>query len=107
MAQTGNEHHEEHHIVPAPLLTKVLFALLFLTVLTVVTAQMHLGALAGLVAFLIAGVKAYLVMAYFMGLKYDSFSNRMIFASGFIFLFIMFIFCFLDILTRVGQSSTL
>jgi cytochrome c oxidase subunit 4 len=107
MAQHAENNHEEHHIVPAQLLTKILIALLALTILTVVTAQMHLGAIAGLVAFAIAGVKAYMVMAYFMGLKYDSASNRLIFASGFIFLGIMFFFCILDILTRVSQSSTL
>lgn len=107
MANKATEHHEEHHIIPAALLTKILFALLGLTVLTVVTAQMHLGAIAGLVAFAIAGFKAYLVMAYFMGLKYDSASNRWIFASGFFFLLVLFFFCILDILTRVGQSSTL
>lgn len=100
-------HHEEHHIIPSALLTKVLYVLVFLTALTVLTARMHLGAFAGLVAFAIAGVKAFLVMAYFMGLKYDSASNRWIFASGFIFLGVMFFFCILDILTRVGQSSTL
>lgn len=111
MANQDNQHieghHEEHHIVPAPLLTKILFALLFLTILTVVTAQMHLGAFAGLVAFIIAGVKAYMVMAYFMGLKYDVPTNRVIFGSGFFFLLVMFFFCILDILTRVGENSTL
>ncbi len=97
----------EHHVVPAPLLTKILLGLIGLTVLTVATAQMNLGAIAGLVAFAIAGVKAYLVMAYFMGLKYDSQSNRVIFSTGFFFLLVLFFFCILDILTRVAETSTL
>lgn len=107
MANNAAENHEEHHIVPANLLTKVLFSLIGLTILTVVTAQMHLGAVAGLVAFSIAGVKAYLVMAYFMGLKYDSPSNRIIFSTAFFFLIVLFFFCILDILTRTLEISTL
>ena len=99
--------HGEHFIVPFAVLGKVCVALLVLTVLTVVTAQMHLGVLAAPVAFLIAFVKAMLVMAFFMGLKYDVKTNRIIFASGFLFLGLLFFFCALDIFTRIAQSSTL
>jgi len=97
----------EHHIIPFSLLTKVCGALLVLTALTVFAARMHLGVFEGPVAFTIAAVKASLVMAIFMGLKYDEKSNRMIFATGFIFLALLFFFCALDIWTRVGQTSTL
>lgn len=106
----GHDHgesHEEHHIISSSILTNVLLVLLALTVLTVITARMHLGAFAGLVAFSIAGVKAFLVMAYFMGLKYDEKSNRIIFSTGFIFLIVLYFFCALDIWTRVMQNNTL
>lgn len=102
----GNNHNE-HHVIPFSILAKVCVALLVLTVLTVATAQMKLGALAAPVAIVIAVAKALLVMAYFMGLKYDEKSNRIIFSLGFVFLGLLFIFCALDIWTRIAQNSTL
>jgi cytochrome c oxidase subunit 4 len=112
MAKTQNssQAHEGgvHHVVPYSVLINVMWALLVLTVVTVITAKfVHLGAFAALVAFAIAAVKAYLVMAYFMGLKYDAASNRFIFATGFVFLAVLLLFCVLDIATRVSQTSTL
>ncbi len=108
MAGKHDSSHSEHHVIPFDLLVKVALGLLALTILTVVTAKfMHLGAIAPLVAFAIAGAKAYLVMAFFMGLKYDSKSNTLIFVSGFAFLALLFFFCALDIWTRVGEGSTL
>jgi cytochrome c oxidase subunit IV len=105
--QNKSAHEGSHHIVPAELLTKILLILFALTILTVATAQMHLGPFAGLVAFSIAGVKAYLVMSIFMGLKYEVQSNRIVFALGFFGLAVLFIFCALDIYTRVFVPVTL
>jgi cytochrome c oxidase subunit IV len=102
----GHEH-EKHHVTPSSVLMKTMWALFGLTVLTVVAARLHLGMFAAPVAFLIAAVKAFLVMSYFMGLKYDVKSNRIIFAAGFVFLGIMFFFCALDIWTRISAQSTL
>ncbi len=102
--------HEEggHHIVPQKYLNNVAIALVVLTVLTVVTGRfVETGILHGPIAFAIAGVKAMLVMMYFMGLKYDTKINRVIFGSGFVFLGLLFFFCFIDIITRYSQSSTL
>lgn len=103
----GDQHEGGHHIVPAKVLGRVAVALLGLTVLTVVTARMHLGVLATPIAFAIALVKAFLVMAFFMGLKYDTKLNRAIFLAGFAFLGLLFFFCALDIYSRVAQVSTL
>jgi cytochrome c oxidase subunit 4 len=97
-----------HHIIPAALLTKVLMILFVLTVLTVVTAKfLHLGVLATPVAVVIAVAKALLVMAIFMGLKYETKLNRAMFATGFFFLFVLIFFCVLDIFSRYHQTSTL
>lgn len=97
-----------HFIVPYAMLKKVAILLLIMTVLTVVTAKfIHLGAFGPIVAFLIAGYKAYLVMAHFMGLKHDVVGNRIIFGAGFFFLALLIFFCALDVWTRVGQASTL
>lgn len=103
-----DNNHNEHHIIPFEILRNVCIALLVLTALTVFTAKfIHLGPFASAVAFAIAFVKAMLVMAYFMGLKYDSKSNRMIFATGFIFLAVLAFFCVLDIWTRLQVQSVL
>lgn len=50
----------------------VLISLLFLTFITVTVTWIDLSALTVLVAMLIASVKAYIVLAYFMHLKFES-----------------------------------
>jgi cytochrome c oxidase subunit 4 len=96
-----------HHIIPLKTYFKVAGALIILTFLTVIFHEMKLGALAGPVAFLIAAVKAALVLLYFMHLKYDNMINRVVFGSGFFFLVLLFAFSALDIWTRITHSSTL
>lgn len=109
MATSHNDDINKVHIHHTPISTyfKVAAALFSLTILTVVAHQMHLGALAGPVAFLIATIKAVLVMLWFMHLKDDDNANRVIFGAGFVFLAILFFFCALDIGTRVLEHSTL
>ena len=97
----------EHHIIPLKTYFKVAIALFILTILTVTFHEMHLGALAGPVAFLIAAVKASLVLLYFMHLKYDNMMNRVIFGSAFFFLLLLISFSALDIWTRIQNVSTL
>lgn len=105
----ANDNHQEggHHIIPFQVLSRVCVALLVLTALTVATSRMHLGVMAAPVAFLIAFVKAILVMGFFMGLKYETKGNKIIFSMGFVFLAIFFFFSALDIWTRIAQTSTL
>ncbi len=105
----AHDHHDIHHVTPLNIYIKVAGALFALTFLTVFAAQFHhqLGVLAGPIAFLIAGVKAALVLMYFMHLKYDNWMNRLIFSMGFIFLAVLMIFSVLDIWTRVVETSTL
>ncbi len=110
MAKTHD--HSEHHITPFSTYLKVAGALFLLTFLTVGAHVLKehypvLQPFGGLVAFAIAAVKAYLVMAWFMHLKYDVPSNRIIFSTGFVFLAILFFFSALDIFTRVYQGSVL
>lgn len=103
----SNDNHSSHHIIPFAVLTRVFGALVFLTILTVICARIHLGVFAAPVAFLIALTKAMLVITFFMGLKYDSNSNRIIFASAFVFLVIFGFFTVLDIWTRIAEFNTL
>ena len=100
--------HSEHHIISFDILRNVCLALLVLTVLTVFCSKfIDLGILEAPVAFLIAFVKAMLVMMYFMGLKYDTRGNQIIFSLGFFFLAVLAFFCVLDIWTRVGVQDIL
>lgn len=97
-----------HFTIPFEILRNTAIALFVLTVLTVFTAKfMQLGVFAGVVAFGIAFTKAMLVMMYFMGLKYDTRLNRFIFGLGFVFLLIFAFFAVIDIITRLGITSTL
>ncbi|MCB9072543.1 MAG: cytochrome C oxidase subunit IV family protein [Bdellovibrionaceae bacterium] len=101
-------HHEEHHHITLATHLQVFSALIGLTILTVVTAKfMHLGVFENLVAFSIATVKGFLVMAYFMHLKYDEKIYRWIILSSFAFVFLLFFFCVLDEATRIVQHSAL
>jgi cytochrome c oxidase subunit 4 len=96
-------HHQQskhHHIVPVETCKKIFYALLFLTVVTVAAAQVHLGPLNFTIAMLIATVKALAVVLYFMGLKDDSNENRTIFFSSFFFVGIFIVLTFSDIMFR-------
>lgn len=97
----------QHHVIPLKTYINVAVALFVLTFLTVICHQLDLGVLKGPVAFLIAAVKAALVLLYFMHLKYDNMVNRVIFGSGLFFLLILIAFSGLDIYTRITAGSTL
>lgn len=101
--------HDDHHIMPLKTYFKVGGALFLLTFLTIGAHVLreHFQPFSALIAFTIASIKAYLVMAWFMHLKYDVPSNRIIFATGFFFLALLFGICMLDITTRIFQGSVL
>lgn len=109
MSDNHNNHHEEHHIMPLSTYYKVAGALFLLTFLTVGfhALREYMGPFSALIAFSIAAVKAFLVMAWFMHLKYDKLSNKIIFGSGFIFLALLFVICIMDIYTRLNVNSVL
>ncbi len=99
----------EHHITPLNTYLKIaaaLFALTFLTIGFHVLRE-YMGPLAPFIAFSIAAAKAYLVMAWFMHLKYDIILNRIIFALGFVFLLLLFGITALDTYSRVINVSPL
>lgn len=107
---SGGNH--SHHIIPKEVYTRVMWALILATLLTVgfhylFHSVMHGSVLAAPVAFIIATFKAALVLMFFMGLKYDKPDNRLIFATGFFFLALLFILSALDIYTRISETSTL
>ena len=64
----SNDHHDDH----GPMFTKVLWALLALTVITVAVSRLHLGPLGNWsLGLLVAVVKASLVVMIFMHLKWE------------------------------------
>ena len=85
----------------------VLIALLILTVITVAVAQVDFGVFNTFIAMFVASIKATLVLLYFMHLKYDSKEYPVVFFVGVFFLFVMFGFSQMDIVTRVFETSTL
>lgn len=105
----GDHPESLHHITPLNVYFKVATALFVLTFLTVGFHALHeqMGALAPFIAFTIAAVKAFLVMAWFMHLKYEVFMNRIIFVTGFFFLMLLFAITALDIYSRSAVDSIL
>ncbi len=104
----GADHGQgSHHIVPFNTYIKVFSVLIFLTFITVAASRFDFGTFNSIVAFAIATVKAVLVASIFMHLKYDDKMNRIIIASAFLFLLVLWFFAILDEMTRVVQHSTL
>ena len=100
-----DQHH--HHIIPLSTYLKVFAILIALTVVTVAASRIDFGAMNAVIAFAIASVKAGLVLAYFMHLKYDNMMNRVIIASGVFFLLVLYMFVTIDDITRVFVGSAL
>ena len=82
---SNDKHHGIGHVVPASVLINVFTALIVLTVITVIASYMPFGALETWVALGIATVKAGLVAAYFMHLRYDNPLNAVLFVFGLLF----------------------
>lgn len=74
------------HISSYKSLTVILIILLSCTFLTIEVATHDFGKLALTIALLIAGVKSYFVMTYFMHLKHESLLLRLLV----IFVFVLF-----------------
>ena len=93
-------HHEEHHIVPVRVYLLIFAALMVGTAVTVAAAFVDLGPMNTVVALGIAGVKATLVVLYFMHVKY---SHRLVWvfiAGGLIWLGIMIGVTYSDYISR-------
>ncbi|MGE0527658.1 MAG: cytochrome C oxidase subunit IV family protein [Bdellovibrionales bacterium] len=98
---------QHHHIIPFRTYLNVFGALLVLTAITVAVAQVDFGFLNTVIAMAVASVKAGLVLAWFMHLKYDDRLYLVAMGTGVFFLILMWFFCWVDIYTRVSQGSVL
>ena len=91
----------EHHITPLPTYIAIYCTLLVLTVVTVAVSYLGLPTTPSLIlAMCIATVKATLVGAWFMHLKYDTKFNIFIFLAAFWFGGSFFLFTFIDLSSR-------
>lgn len=122
MADHSHEHADDGavhvHVHPTKFYAGILGVLLFLTVLTVVTAEFldidQILALGGEVegvgawnlglALVIATTKATFVVLFFMHLKDDRRFNAVIFVSGLLFIGVFFVYTMNDTATR-GQTG--
>jgi len=96
-----------YHLSPFSLYLKVIITLFILTFLTVWVAQFDFGFMNTFVAMLIATIKATIVLAFFMHLKYDGKLYPAIVVTAVFFVFILYLFTEIDIVTRISESSTL
>jgi cytochrome c oxidase subunit 4 len=91
---------EKHHVVPYRVYVFVLLALIALTISSIEITRIELGAYTVAGALLFACIKTYLVLTYFMHLKYDKkYIVAMVVFVMAIFL-IMIVVTFLDYLYR-------
>lgn len=93
--------HELHeHVSPISLYNKIIGALFVLTALTYAVSFASLGPASLMVAMAVATVKAALVVAYFMHLKYDEKYHLFVFLGTVIFVGIFFGFTLFDMEAR-------
>jgi cytochrome c oxidase subunit IV len=97
------ENHE--HISPMKTYYGVFGALLVLTGLTYAVSYMSLGPASLPVAIFVAVLKASLVCAYFMHLKYDDRYHVFVFMSTLIFVGIFFTFTLFDLTSRAKLNE--
>ena len=98
MADTTDAHEGMSHVMPVPILLGVFFALIVLTFATVAATWIDLGPWNLGLAMGIAMVKATLVAAYFMHLRYDNPFNALLFGAALLFLALFISLTMLDTL---------
>ncbi len=91
---------EKHHIVPYRVYIFVLLALIALTFSSIEITSIELGAYTVAGALLFACIKSYLVLTYFMHLKYDKKYIVAMVATVFTLFLVVIIITFLDYLYR-------
>ena len=95
------------HVLPVRTYLQVFGALMVLTALTTWIAYQDLGALNTAIALLIAGIKIFCVILYFMHLRHSSKLIWVIALAGFFWLAILLVLTGQDYLTRTPVPSWL
>lgn len=99
--------HGSHHVIPLKVYLTVFSILIVATAITVYVATLDFGILNTPIALFVATFKATMVLLFFMHLKYDDATNKVVVGSALFFVFLLFFFSALDIFTRIVQTSTL
>jgi len=88
------------HVMPIGKYVAVFLALLVGTAITVYVAFQNLGPLNNVVALGIAGIKATIVILFFMHAKYSTRLTKLVIVSGFFWLVILIAFTLADFESR-------
>ena len=91
------------HIVPLRIYFLVFAALMVGTALTVMAARVDLGPMNIVVALVIAGVKAALVVLYFMHMRYSHRLNWIFAGAAVLWLFLLIGVTMADVLARLVE----
>ncbi|MEI6695696.1 MAG: cytochrome C oxidase subunit IV family protein [Bacteroidota bacterium] len=84
------------HTTEYKVLTRVLVVLMFLTFFTITVTSFNLVSFTVTLALLIAGVKGFLVLSYFMHLKYESLLLRILVGMVFVLFVLIILITFID-----------
>ena len=91
---------EKHHIVPLRVYVIILIALIALTFASIWITSIELGQYTVTAALIFAGIKSFLVLSYFMHLKYDKGYIKAMVGFVFAIFLVVIIITFLDYLYR-------
>jgi cytochrome c oxidase subunit 4 len=92
--------HSEQHITSYKSLGIILITLLALTIVTITVTSIDLAAWSVGIALLIACVKVYFVLAYFMHLKYESILLKVLVGMVFLLFALVVVITYVDYLNR-------
>lgn len=95
-----SSHSEEKHIVSYKIFTVVWITLLILTAITVWVSRIDLGYLNVVAALVVASTKAFIVIMFFMHLKYENRLFKTVVFLTFLILAIFIGFTFFDVAYR-------
>ena len=91
---------EKHHIIPYRVYIYILLALFALTFASIGITSIKLGEYTVAGALIFASIKSFLVLTYFMHLKYDKPYIRAMVAFVFVIFAVVIVITFLDYLYR-------
>lgn len=92
--------HKENHVSSYFQNGVILVILLTLTAITILITQIHLGPFTVAGALLIASLKGYIVLSYFMHLKYENRFLKIMVGMVFLLFAIVIVITFLDYALR-------
>ncbi len=88
--------HNGTHTTEYKVLGRILILLLTLTFVTITLTSFNLGVFTVTAALLVAGVKSFFVLSYFMHLKYESLLLRILVSMVFVLFALIVLITFID-----------